>query len=418
MTKSNQFTGIALITVLVFLWGFAHYLDPILIPHLKRSFTLTTMQATLVDSAVFIAYFLIAIPTEMILKKWSYKAGIIVGLLVFATRCYLFIPAANIQLYSFFLIALFIIACGLTVLETVANPYISVIGDPESATIRLNFAKSFKDLTTMLVLIVGARLILTQTYSDVVLRVVTPETGKIALASEESSVKAPYFILGIVLVIIAVCFYFAKMPAVNDDNSDDTARSNSIFYVLKHRYSSWAAKFFYVVAQVCVFSLFILYSKQAAGVTETEAAYYLSGAGLALLVGRFLGTGLIKFISSNKLLAIYAAINVLLCVNAVLNHGIITVYILIGICFFMSNMFPTIFALRIKDLKGDTEYGSSLIIMSIVGVAIFLRIFEYISDKTGNIGVGYWIPLICFVVVVFGFSGHKISCKETNTLPV
>lgn len=416
-TKSNQFTGVALITVLFFLWGFAHNLDPILIPHLKRSFTLTTMQATLVDSAVFIAYFLMAIPAGMILKKLGYKGGIITGLLVFAVGCYLFIPAANTQLYTFFLIALFIIACGLTILETAANPYITVIGNPEGAATRLNFAQSFNGLATVLAPIVGARVILTKSYPDAALNAMTPAARQIALASEASSVKTPYIILGTVLVIVAVCFYFAKLPAINRQEPGNAIKSDNVFHALRHKHLSWAvaAQFFYVGAQVSVFSLFILYSTESAGISETDAAYYLSGAGLAFLVGRFLGTGLMKLVSSNKLLAAYATINVLLCAAAVLTHGMISVYILIGICFFMSIMFPTIFALGIKDLQGDTEYGSSLIIMSIVGGAIIPRVFGYISDETGNIQNGYWVPLVCFVVIViFGLTGHKVTRVETE----
>ncbi|MEO7215432.1 L-fucose:H+ symporter permease [Mucilaginibacter sp.] len=413
-TKSNQFAGIALITTLFFLWGFAHNLDPILIPHLKRSFTLSTMQATLVDSAVFIAYFLMAIPAGMIIKKWGYKGGIIFGLVVFAIGCYLFIPAANTQQYSFFLVALFIIACGLTTLETAANPYITVIGDPAGAATRLNFAQSFNGLANALAPIVGARLILAKGYTDEALNAMAPGARQIALASEASSVKAPYFILGTVLAVIAVCFYFVKMPVVYKQDAGDTVKSDGVFRALKHKHLSWAvaAQFFYVGAQVCVFSLFILYATQSAGISETDAAYYLSAAGFAFLVGRFLGTALMKFVSSDKLLSLYAAINVALCAAAVLNQGIITVYILIAICFFMSIMFPTIFALGVKDLKSDTEYGSSLIIMSIVGGAVIPRIFGYISDSTGDIRQGYWVPLVCFIVIViFGLKGHKITRK-------
>lgn len=155
MPQNKYLFPLILVTSLFFLWGFAHNLDPILIPHLKRSFTLTTVQATLVDSAVFIAYFIMALPAGFILKKYGYKTGIIIGLLLFAFGAYLFIPAANTQQYGFFLIALFIIACGLTILETAANPYISSLGDPESSTQRLNFAQSFNGLAAALAPIIG-----------------------------------------------------------------------------------------------------------------------------------------------------------------------------------------------------------------------------------------------------------------------
>ena len=412
--KSYRFAFI-LITSLFFLWGFAHNLDPILIPHLKRSFTLTTTQSTLIDSAVFIAYFIMALPAGFIMKKYGYKAGIITGLLLFAMGAFLFIPAADKQAYIFFLIALFIIACGLTILETAANPYASSLGDPETATQRLNFSQSFNGLAAALAPVIGARIILTKGYPDAELNAMSEAARKIALASEASSVKMPYFILGIVLVLIAVIFAFTKLPTIQ--NTEGHIAGKNILHAFKHRHLSWAvaAQFFYVGAQVCVFSLFILYATKSAGISQVKAADYLGGCGLAFLIGRFLGTFLMKYISPQRLLALYAAINILLCVIAIMAHGIITVYVVIGICFFMSIMFPTIFALGIKDLKGDTEFGSSLIIMSIVGGAILPRIFGYISDGTGNIQNGYIVPLACFIIILFfGWKGYKVIAKNDD----
>jgi FHS family L-fucose permease-like MFS transporter len=410
--KSYRFAFI-MITSLFFLWGFAHNLDPILIPHLKKSFTLTTTQSTLVDSAVFIAYFLMALPAGVIMKKFGYKTGIITGLLLFALGCFLFIPAANTQQYSFFLVALFIIACGLTILETAANPYASSLGDPETATQRLNFSQSFNGLAAALAPVIGAKIILTKGYADAELAAMTESARKIALASEASSVKTPYLILGLVLVLIAVIFAFTKLPVIQ--NAEGHVAGKNILHAFKHSHLSWAvaAQFFYVGAQVSVFSLFILYAPASAGITEVEASYYLGGCGIAFLVGRFIGTFLMKFIQANKLLALYAAINILLCIAAIALHGMITVYAVIAICFFMSIMFPTIFALGIKNLKGDTEFGSSLIIMSIVGGAVLPRIFGYISDATGNIQLGYMVPLVCFIVVLFfGWRGYRIKNKN------
>ncbi len=409
--KSYRFAFI-LITSLFFLWGFAHNLDPILIPHLKRSFTLTTTQSTLVDSAVFIAYFIMALPAGFIMKKYGYKIGIIAGLLLFAAGAFLFIPAADMQSYNFFLVALFIIACGLTILETAANPYASSLGDAETATQRLNFSQSFNGLAAALAPVIGARIILTKGYTDEELNVMTETAKKIALASEASSVKMPYFILGLVLILIAIVFAFTKLPTIQ--NTEGHVAGKNILHAFKRRHLSWAvaAQFFCVGAQVCVFSLFILYATKSAAITEVKAADYLGACGLAFLIGRFFGTFIMKFIDANRLLALYAAINILLCVTAILAHGIITVYAVIGICFFMSIMFPTIFALGIKDLKGDTEFGSSLIIMSIVGGAILPRIFGYISDGTGNIQYGFIVPLVCFIVVLFfGWKGYKVIQK-------
>lgn len=399
-----------LITSLFFLWGFAHNLDPILIPHLKKSFTLTTTQATLVDSAVFIAYFLIALPAGFIMKRYGYKTGIITGLLLFALGAFLFIPAANLQSYDFFLLALFVIACGLTILETAANPYASALGPAENSTFRLNLAQSFNGLAAALAPVIGARVILTKGYNDAELAVMTPAARTIALATEASSVKTPYFILGAVLVLNAIVFVFTRLPKIRQRQQQ--TGSKNILHAFRHKQLSGAvvAQFFYVGAQVSVFSLFILYATQAASVSEVDAADLLGGCGIAFLIGRFLGTFLMKFIEPSRLLAVYAVCSALLCLIAIFMHGMITVYAIILICFFMSIMFPTIFALGIKDLGADTEYGSSLIIMSIVGGAVLPRLFGAISDATGDIRTGYLVPLVCFLVVAcFGWKGANVG---------
>lgn len=417
MSQNKYLFPLILVTSLFFLWGFAHNLDPILIPHLKKSFTLTTVQATLVDSAVFIAYFVMAIPAGIIMKKFGYKTGIIIGLLLFAIGAYLFIPAANTQLYSFFLVALFIIACGLTILETAANPYISSLGDAETSIQRLNFAQSFNGLAAAMAPVVGARIILTKGYTDIELNNMTAAARKIALAAEASSVKTPYFILATILVIIAIFFAFTKLPKIQETEGEVAGKN--IFQTLKHKHLAWGAvaQFFYVGAQVCVLSLFILYATKSADLTEVKAADYLGACGIAFLIGRFIGTFLMRYFRPAYLLCIYATINTILCTAAVYGHGMLTVYTVITIAFFMSIMFPTIFALGIKSLGTDTEIGSSLIIMSIVGGAVLPRIFGYISDTTNNIQNGYFVPMFCFAVVAFfGWKGHRVRIKTLDKI--
>lgn len=399
-----------LVTSLFFLWGFSNNLNPVLLAHLRKSFTLTITQSTLVDSAVYIAYFLMALPAGYVMKRFGYKIGIITGLMFFSIGAFLFVPAANTQSYAFFLFALFVIASGLSFLETAANPYAAALGPHDTSTQRLNLAQSFNGLAAFVAPIIGSNVILTQGYSDTELNAMTANAKRIALASEASSVKTPYFILGAILLMIAITFALTKLPKIQHKETG-RKKSENILHAFKHQHLTWAVigQFFYVGAQVCVFSLFILYASKAGRITEKKAGYFLSGCGLAFLVGRFLGTFLMQFIKPNRLLAIYAAINTLLCFVAITAHGMITVYAVILICFFMSIMFPTIFALGIKDLGGDTEYGSSLLIMSIVGGAILPRIFGLISDGTGNIQLGYIVPLICFVIVTyFGWRGYKV----------
>ena len=421
MKSSNASQGkflypFILVTSLFFMWGFVHNLDPILIPHLKKSFSLSTLQSSLVDSAVFIAYFVMALPAGFIMKKYGYKSGIITGLMLFAIGSFLFIPAANTQQYLFFLMALFIIACGLTILETAANPYASLLGDPATATQRLNFAQSFNGLAATMAPIIGARIILTKGFSDEELNAMTAAARQVALASEASSVKMPYMILGSIILVIAILFALIKLPEITDDESHVAGKN--IFHAFRHRHLRWAvaAQFFYVGAQVCVFSFFILYAVKAAGIDRVKAADYLGwGCGMAFMIGRFAGTFFMRFIKPAKLLALYSFLNTLLCAVAIFSHGLIAVYAVIGIAFFMSLMFPTIFSLGIKDLGGDAKYGSSLIVMSIVGGAIMPPMMAQISDVTGNIQNGYIIPLLCFVVVfLFGWKGHKVIKNENH----
>lgn len=410
MAKNKYYFPFIMVTSLFFMWGFVHNLDPILIPHLKKSFSLTTLQSSLVDSSVFIAYLLMAIPAGILMKKFGYKAGIICGLLLFALGSFLFIPAANTQQYTFFLGALFIIACGLTILETAANPYVSLLGDPATATNRLNFAQSFNGLAATLAPIIGARIILTKGSTDEELNAMTENARQLALASEASSVKMPYFILGSIILAIAVIFYFISLPEIEEE--DDTDQSRNVFHALRHRHLSWAvaAQFFYVGAQVCVFTFFILYAVEVAAMDKVLAADYLGwGCGLAFMIGRFFGVFLMKYILPERLLAIYSVICISLCVLAIFVQGFIAIYAVIGIAFFMSIMFPTIFSLGIKGLGNDTKYGSSLIIMAVVGGAILPLGFGYISDISGSIQKGHIVSLICFcVILAFALSGHKI----------
>jgi FHS family L-fucose permease-like MFS transporter len=414
MRNSNKYLfPFILVTSLFFLWGFIHNFDPVLIPHLRKAFSLTTLQSSLIDSAVYVGYFVMALPAGAIMRKYGYKAGIITGLLLFATGSFLFIPAANTQQYVFFLGALFIIACGLAILETAANPYAALLGSPEKATQRLNFAQSFNGLAVTLAPMIGVKVIMTEGLPEAQLNAMSEAARTAALASEASSVKMPYFILGCILLVVALFFVFTKLPQIK---SEEESGSKNVFHALKHRHLSWAvaAQFFYVGAQVCVMSFFILYAMTAVGLTKGEAGRYLGlGCGMAFMIGRFAGTFFMKYVEPPRLLALYSFINILLCLVVIFGHGMITIYAMIGIAFFMSIMFPTIFALGIKGLKSDTEFGSSLIIMSIVGGAFLPPALAYIADRTGNIQYGYVMPLISFAVIFYyGLQGYKVVSNK------
>jgi MFS transporter, FHS family, L-fucose permease len=409
-----------LITSLFFFWGFVHNLDPILIPHLRKAFRLSTFQSSLVDSAVFIAYFLMAIPAGLIMKKYGYKGGILIGLIFFATGCFLFVPAANTQEYTFFLGALFIIACGLTILETAANPYAAVLGPEESSAQRLNFAQSFNGLAAMVAPLIGGRLILSEkVVSEAEIASMSAAAKAAYVQAEAASVKMPYIVLGSIIILVALIFYFTRLPEIKEEDGHAPAGGN-FFRALRHRHLSWAvaAQFFYIGAQVCVSSFFILVATRAAGISEKVSADYLGlGYGLAFMVGRFVGTFLMRYVLPQRLLAFYSAVSILLSFLVIFGSGMVTVYALIAIAFFMSIMFPTIFALGIRNLGPDTKPGSSLIIMSIVGGAVLPPVLGYLSDVTHSIQYGYVVPLCCFIVVfAFAVNGYKIKEQDEKIL--
>jgi MFS transporter, FHS family, L-fucose permease len=405
--QSNRQTykfAFVMITSLFFMWGFVHNLDPILIPHLRKSFSLTVLEAALVDSAVFIAYFVMALPAGLLIRKAGYKNAMLCGLALFAVGALLFIPAADTRRYVFFLGALFVIACGLTVLETAANPYVTLLGNPERSAQRLNLAQSFNGLAAMLAPIAGARLILGDGQGEAQLQAMSDGARQAALAAEAASVKGPYLAIALVIAAIAVVFFFLKVPAIGGaaDEVHPSPAKGAIMRALRRSSIRRAvvAQFFYVGAQVCVFSFFILYAGRAAGVSQIEAADYLGwGCGTAFVVGRFAGTCLMKYIAPARLLLVYSLASVALCAVAMFASGAASLVAVIGIAFFMSIMFPTIFSLGIRDAGADTEMGSSLIIMSIVGGAVLPLLFGAISDTTRNLQYGYAAPLLCFLVI-------------------
>ena len=408
--KNNYLIPFILVTSLFFLWGISNNLTGILIPHLRKALQLTNTQSTFVDTAVYLAYFLTAIPAGLILNKFGYKKGIIAGLLVFSLGAFLFIPAANTRTFEVFLLGLFIIGCGLTILETAANPYATKLGDPEGATTRLNLAQSFNGLAAFLAPMIGTLFILSgKEYSESELSLM-PQVDKIAyLTSEAASVKLPYMILAGFLLILAVVFMILKFPEFKEESKTNT--SGSIGQALKQKHLVWAviAQFFYVGAQVCVTSFFIRMAISGGGVDEKTAGYYLGVYGLLFMAGRFIGTIIMRYIQPAKLLTIYALLCILLSFITIYADGKNVVLALGGLGFFMSIMFPTIFSLGIKDLDENTKPASSLIVMSIIGGAIFPVIMGKIIDNSGDdIQKGYIVPLLCFFVVLyFGIKGHQ-----------
>jgi len=406
--RKNHF-AVVLIISLFFLWGFALNLNPILIPHLKKACQLTDTQSAFIDSASYIAYFLLALPAGMFMKRFGYKGGIVFGLLLFALGAFLFYPAAQTRSYVFFLAALFIIASGLTFLETAANPYITVLGDAEGATQRLNFAQSFNGLAATLAPLLGGMFILSGAQlSAPAQAAMSPEQLSQYLDKEASSVQVPFLIIGAVVLLIAVFLIRTPLPEIQDEEGH--AENTGSLLKEKNLMFGVTAQFFYVGAQTCVSSFFIRFSSHVAGIEEKSAALFLSGALLGFMAGRFIGTFLMKYISPSKLLAIYSLINIVLITAAVLLEGKSSVYALMGVEFFMSIMFPTIFSLSIRGLGSRMKEGSSLVIMAIVGGAVFPVLMGRVSDQT-NIQIAYLVPAICFLVI-FWFAMTNLRVKK------
>lgn len=410
--KKNWMFPFILVTSLFFFWGFVHNLDPILIPHLRKAFNLSDLQSSLIDSSVFIAYFVMALPAGYIMRKYGYKSGIMIGLILFGIGSILFVPAANSLQYSYFLGALFIIACGLTFLETAANPYVTILGPAETATKRLNFSQSFNGLAAFIApAYIGPMILSGKNLTKAETDAMSPTELHAYLLNEAASVKMPYLILGLIILAVAVVFYFTNMPDVKDEDVEG-AEGASFKGALNSMRLRWGilAQFFYVGAQVCVGSFFIKMATTTAGLEEGTAAKYLGFYGLTFMLGRFAGTFLMQYIQPRKLLIVYATINILLSIMAIMGTGMVVVYTLIAIAFFMSIMFPTIFSMGIDGLGHNTKIGSSLIVMSIVGGALLPPVMGMISDATANIQNGYIVPLSCFaVILLFAFNGHKTN---------
>jgi FHS family L-fucose permease-like MFS transporter len=413
MPKNKYLVPFILVTSLFFLWAFLHNLNPILIPHLKKACQLSDLQSAFIDSSVYLGYFLIAIPAGLFMHQYGYKRGIIFGLSLYAIGALLFIPAASTRSYAFFLFALFIIASGATFLETVANPYITILGPKETSEQRLNFAQSFNGVGAFLAPILGGQFILSGIeHSKEELQSMSSTQLNSYLQSEANTVQIPYLVMACVVIFVGVLFLFTKLPDVKESDADVHGTEFNA-KVLRHPHLFWAvvAQFFYVGAQVGVGSFFIRFTRYVVDMPEKEAAFlWGSIAMVGFMVGRFTGTFFMRYIKPAKLLSLYAFINIALLIVALATKGYTAVYAVMAVPFFMSIMFPTIFALGIKELGEETKLASSFLVMSIIGGGFAPLLMGIISDKTGSMQIAYIVPLFCFLFVLYyGLKGYKIK---------
>ena len=403
MKRSNNYTlPIILVTSLFFLWGLAYGLLDVLNKHFQETLNITKQRSTLLQAAYFGAYFLIALPAGLFMQKVGYKKGIITGLLLYATGALLFYPSAQNASFPFFLLALFVLASGLTFLETAANPYITVLGKPETSEFRLNLSQSFNGVGSFIGPIIGGALFF---------------GNKSGVKSQElGSVKLVYIAIATLVLIVAFLFVRTPMPEVKEEELVIDEKRHAGKTLFQHTHFVWAivAQFFYVAAQVGIAALFINYcTEKNVGIDNERASYLLSGSLILFTIGRFAGTALMKIISPNKLLAMYALINIGLCAVVVFIPGIVSVYSLMAIFFFESIMFPTIFALGVKNLGAYTKKGASYIIMSIVGGALVPLVMGALAQSHST-PFSYTVPLVCFVVVfLFAAFGYKVKSQTS-----
>jgi FHS family L-fucose permease-like MFS transporter len=389
------------VTSLFFLWGFAHGCIDVLNKHFQELLSMSKAKSAFLQFVFYGGYFLMALPAGLLMQKFGYKKGIIFGLLLFAGGAFLMLPATMFQTFGSFLFCLFIIACGLTCLETAANPYTTVLGPPESGERRINFSQSFNGLGWIAGPLVGGMLIFSVSSNNNV--------------NKFSSIALPYLIIGTLVLIVAIFFWRVTFPPIKEEahTEENQASSGKIKDLLKHPHFVLAvvAQFLYVAAQTGVNSFFINYvTEEMPTIDNLEASRILGIGGFGLFwLGRFSGSTLfMRIIRPNRLLSFYALMNVITMSLVVAGLGWISVIALFSTYFFMSVMFPTIFALGIKELGPLTKKASSFLVMSIVGGAIFPVIMGRIADVS-TMALGFIVPLVCFAFVFYyGISGYKV----------
>ncbi len=416
---TNYLFPFIMITSLFLLWGFAHGLLDVLNKHFQEILHLSKGESGFIQFSLYIAYFVMAVPAGLFIKKYGYKKGILLGLFLFASGAFLFYPATKFGAYLPFLIALFVLACGLACLETAANPYSTVLGPSEQSARRINISQSFNGLGWILGPLLGGLLIFGAEEA-------TEET-------KFDSVATPYMYVGIVVVIVLIIFSFIKLPTIKEKSNTEIQEDPPMKNLLKHPFFVFAviAQFLYVAAQTGINSFFINYVIDAIPDVQTPIAGMMNNMGwfgtvfmpknpeqaasliLAIggmgmfFIGRLLGAYFMKFISPARLLLIFAIVNTILMALVLAHLGWVSVVALFMNYFFMSIMFPTIFALGVSGLGPLTEKGSSFLVMAVAGGAFCPPLMGWFADMT-SMAISFIIPLVCFfVIAVFAAKGTK-----------
>jgi FHS family L-fucose permease-like MFS transporter len=416
---AGQLVPFILVTVLFFLWGIPNNLNDVLIRHFMKSFAITRFQAGLVQSAFYMGYFLLAMPAALLMRRAGYKSGFVIGLFFFGAGAFLFWPAALAGSYAFFLFALFVIASGLSFLETASNPFIAQLGDPNSSERRLNFAQAFNPLGAITGALMGTVFIFSGvelTPQEIAVQQ-TRHTYQAYLRSETLRVVKPYLVIGAIALIWALLILRTKFPSIQSEHENESGDRGHLRDLFRYPHFLFAviAQFFYVGAQVGTWSYFITYVQDYAHQSEKVAGYFLTGTLIAFGVGRFASAWLMRYVNPGKLMGSYCIANIVLVSIAVLMPGWIGLWCVFLTSFFMSLMFPTIFALGLKGLGPNTKLGGSLLVMAIVGGAVLTPLMGYISERTHSLALAYSVPLFAYLIIaLYSFWGSQ----QRNANPI
>jgi FHS family L-fucose permease-like MFS transporter len=415
LTERKFILPFILVTSLFFLWAIGVNLNDVLIPHLKKAFGLTDFQSSFIQVAFFGGYFLGAFPAGRLMERVGYKGGILTGLLICASGALLFIPASLSGAYSFFLLALFVMSSGQSFLEVGANPYVTVLGPADSSARRLNLAQSFNAVGAVVTPALGAMFILSGIeYSPSQLAAMTPQQLAAYRAQEAGMVRMPYLVITGIFLLVTALIYFSRLPevaptgTVTQNQGSGGERGLKSVLAHPHLIKGVIAQFFYVGAQVGVGSFVIRFVKHTIPDTpEKMAARFLVFHQVGFMIGRFAGSAMMKRFSAPKLLSVFGAGALICVVVGITAPGLVSVLAIVLVGFFNSIMFPTIFALSLKNLGDLTKRGSSLLVMSIIGGGLIPPVMGRISDAT-NIRVAFLVPLICYAYVIyFALAGYK-----------
>jgi FHS family L-fucose permease-like MFS transporter len=412
--KNPYLGSLTILTSLFFIWGFITCLNDILIPHLKSVFTLSYTQAMLVQFCFFTAYFVVSVPSGYLVEKINYKGGIIAGLSIAGIGCLLFYPAASQHSYPLFLTAFFVLASGITLLQVAANPYVTILGKPETASSRLTMTQAFNSLGTTIAPYFGALLILsTAVKSAEEINLLNADELSAYQAAQAAAVQNPYLFLAAVLFCVAIIFVKIKLPEIKptvnaEEHSFDDVHDSAWGY--KHLVLGAIAIFVYVGGEVCIGSFLInfLGESSIARLAEQEAGKYVSFYWGGAMVGRFVGAAVMQKIQPGKALAFNAVTAAVLVLTTIIGSGSVAMWAILSVGLFNSIMFPTIFSLAVNGLGKHTGQGSGILCAAIVGGAILPVVQGFFADRIG-IQTAFFIPVLCYCYIAYyGWKGHKV----------